>query len=101
MNFQDHSRGTIIEECTTHVCTPESCPEPGSYYVTCVDGKWFWKMSGPYPNHAAAIADVEKACRIASDHNDRAWFMAWGTARMKDGTTEPGNLQKAGLLVIP
>lgn len=100
MTFQDHSRGTIIEECTSHVCTPLSCPEPGSYYVTCIDGAFFWKMSGPYSSHKQALNDVEKACKIASDHQGRAWFMSWGTARMADNITEPGNLQKAGLLVI-
>jgi hypothetical protein len=81
-----------------HVCTPETCPEPGIYYVTAKDGPQWWKMAGPYPTHEAALADVDRALRIASDNAPKAWFMNWGTARMKDGTTEPGNLNKAGLI---
>ena len=84
-----------------HVCTPETCPEPGAYYVTCVDGNSYWKMSGPYISHRAALDDVDRALRITCKSDGRAWFMSWGTTRMIDETTEPGRLQKAGLIHLP
>ncbi len=83
-----------------HICNPTDCPEPGSYYVTCVDGPLFWKMSGPYPTHKAALADVDRVLKIANRHDGRAWFMRWGTTRMANNIVELGNLQKAGLLPI-
>lgn len=81
-----------------HVCTPETCPEPANYYVTAVDGPSWWKMSGPYSTHSAALADVDKALKLTDKHDrsGRAWFMGWGTARLD--STEPGNLNKAGLM---
>jgi hypothetical protein len=81
-----------------HVCTAESCPEPGSYYVSCIDGASFYLMAGPYGTHALALADVDKALHIADARDGRAWFMAWGTVRLRDGSTEPGRLNKHNLL---
>jgi hypothetical protein len=88
-------------DALSHVCTPESCPSPGAYYVTCIDSGSFWKMSGPYPTHAAALADVDKVLAIVNKRDPRAWFMSWGTLLMKDGTIEPGACQKAGVLELP
>lgn len=81
-----------------HVCTPETCPAPGRYYVTCVDGPDYWKMSGPYASHEAALADVDRAMTIANDHDGRAWFMSWGTARCGDDCQDVGNLNRLGLM---
>ena len=78
-----------------HTCTPESCPV-GNYYVTAIDGPAWWKMAGPYATHADALADVDKARGIADKHDGRAWFMAWGTARIE--STTPGNLNRANLI---
>jgi hypothetical protein len=81
-----------------HVCTPESCPESGSYYVSAVDGHDWWKMAGPYRTHAEALADVNRALEIANKHDGRAWFMSWGTIRVAEGSSVPGNLNRAGLM---
>src|SRR5579863_2154582 len=84
-----------------HVCTPESCPETGGYYVSAVDGPDYWKMAGPYQTHAAALADVDRVMKLTDkyDRSGRAWFMSWGTIRVENGT-EPGNLNRAGLLPL-
>jgi hypothetical protein len=58
-------------------------------------------MAGPYPTHAAALADVDRALRIADQHDGRAWFMSWGTARVVDDNYRPdlvGTLNKNKLL---
>lgn len=83
-----------------HTCTPETCPTPGAYYVSAADGPSWWKMAGPYDTHAEALENVDRALKITDekDRSGRAWFMGWGTVRMPDGTTEPGNLNKAGLI---
>lgn len=83
---------------TVHACTPETCPEPSTYYVTAIDGDRWWKMAGPYANHTAALADVDRARTLTDKHDrsGRAWFMGWGTARVE--STELGNLNKAGLM---
>jgi hypothetical protein len=81
-----------------HVCTPETCPEPGAYYVSAVDGPKWWKMAGPYSTHSEALQNVDRARKIANRYDGRAWYMGWGTVRMKDGCTEPGNLNKHNLI---
>ncbi|HVN82281.1 MAG TPA: hypothetical protein VMW38_25070 [Terriglobia bacterium] len=83
---------------SAHCCTSETCPEPGNYYVTAVDGPSLYYMAGPYPTHAEALAMVEKALSIADKHDGRAWFMAWGTVRTKDGYSKPGSLNRANLI---
>lgn len=83
-----------------HTCTPESCPAGDHYYVTCVDHDRFWKMSGPYLTHDAALADVDMCRKIANEHDGRSWFMGWGTARFGATMTEPGNLNKLGLVKL-
>jgi hypothetical protein len=82
-----------------HVCTPETCP-PGSYYVSAVDGPQWWRMAGPYQTHGEALAQVDRALHITheKDRSGKAWFMGWGTVRMPDGFSEPGNLNKAQLI---
>ena len=80
-----------------HVCYPGTCPE-SLYYVSAKDAGSHWLMAGPYRTHAEALADVDRARNIADEHDGRAWFYAWGTCRMKDGTDRPGNLNKAGLI---
>jgi hypothetical protein len=84
-----------------HTCTPETCPEGGRYFVTAIDGPSWFPMSGPYTTHQAALADVDRALKIANEHDGRAWFMRWGTARLPDDSKiTTGSLNKAGLLVI-
>lgn len=81
-----------------HICTPETCPVPGNYYVSAIDGPSQWLMAGPYTSHAEALLNVERSLAIANRHDGRAWFMGWGTVKMPDAYTEPGNLNKGGLL---
>lgn len=89
-----------IKNESPHVCTPEDCPS-GIYFVTCIDGDSWWPMSGPYPSHAAALADVETCRRIACDRHAKAWWYRWGTARMPADTKyHSGRLNDAGLVVI-
>jgi hypothetical protein len=82
-----------------HVCTPETCPETGGYYVSAVDGHDWWKMAGPYRTHGEALTNVDKVMKLADKHDrsGRAWFMSWGTIRA-EGSETPGNLNRAGLL---
>jgi hypothetical protein len=85
---------------TEHVCTPETCPQ-GRYFVTAIDAGATHYMAGPYPEHAAALADVDKALKIADKHDGRAWFMSWGTVRMVDDNYRPdlvGTLNQNKLL---
>ena len=70
--------------------------QPGQYYVSVVDGKKFGLLSGPYSSHAAALALVDRARRIATDLNDWAHFYSYGTVRMADDFNQPGSLQKWG-----
>jgi hypothetical protein len=56
-------------------------------------------MSGPYPTHAAALADVDKARNVADKHDARAWFMAWGTDE-KHRPSLVGTLNKHRLMEV-
>lgn len=98
MNFQEMLRDTGAN--TPHICTAESCPSPGSYYVSALDERGHYIMAGPYATHSAALADVALAQLIASrygsDGSKGAW-MRWGTLRYPDGNAEPGRLNKHGL----
>jgi hypothetical protein len=85
---------------TEHVCTLEGCPT-GRYFVTAVDGGSTHYMAGPYTEHGAALADVDRALKITDKHDGRAWFMSWGTVRITDDSYRPGSagtLNKAGLI---
>ena len=76
--------------------TPDTAPGP--YYVSAISaaGRTFL-MAGPYELHGAALADVDRALNIAYEHDVRAWFMAWGTARV-DGCERRGRLNELGLM---
>jgi hypothetical protein len=76
---------------------PYADTKPGPYWVTALEGSSrCFVMSGPYADHQRALDDVIKCRDIAADQDGRAWFMAWGTARMTD-RAEPGRLNAAGL----
>jgi hypothetical protein len=55
-------------------------------------------MAGPYRTHGQALADENKACKIASDIDGRAWFMRWGTSRVREGELRAGVLNKHKLI---
>lgn len=86
-----------MEKQTQHVCTLTDCPT-GKYFVTALDGDRLHYMAGPYPSHVLALADVDKALRIADKHDGRAWFMSWGTVRMIEETERIGTLNKHNLI---
>jgi hypothetical protein len=70
--------------------------QPGPYYVSAIDGPKSALVSGPYADHATALALVDRARDIASDNDPRAWFAAFGTVRMKPEVNQPGVLQTWG-----
>jgi streptogramin lyase len=55
---------------------------PGHYYVSAIDGRRWALLYGPLERHADAVAAVETARRVAVDADARAWFYAFGTARV-------------------
>jgi hypothetical protein len=75
--------------------TPDT--RPGHYYVTAIDGGRWFKMAGPYNQHADALADVDRARDIASNVDGRAHFMSWGTCRTEN-STDIGTLNKHNLI---
>lgn len=81
-----------------HVCNANDCPEAGGYYVSCTDAGQVWLMAGPFQSHSEALSIQDKALHIANDIDGRAWFMAWGTCRVKEGELKPGVLNKHSLL---
>jgi hypothetical protein len=72
---------------------------PGPYYISVIRESGFKDarlVSGPYSTHQEALDLVDKARRIAEQHDSRAAWYAFGTLRMKDAFAEPGILQKWG-----
>jgi hypothetical protein len=55
---------------------------PG-FYVTAIDGQRMAYVSGPFETHEQALDQVEPARTLWSERDARAWFAAWGTARVK------------------
>lgn len=97
LGFAPTDKATALRASGEHVCTPEDCPPIGGYYISCIDDNGnVFLMAGLYRTHGAALADENKACKIASDVDGRAWFMSWGTCH-KDSTA-PGVLNKHNLL---
>lgn len=72
-------------------------PRPGSYYVSAVSDRSHWLMAGPYPTHAAALADVARARQISCDADPRGHWLGWGTCRV-EGETKPGILNQEGMM---
>lgn len=72
--------------------------KPGNYYVSVRrDDGDFRLLVGPFPNdHASALAVVDRATKVATDLDPRAWWYSYGTALMAPEHDEPGILQKAG-----
>lgn len=97
LGFQPSTKADALHGNREHVCTPEDCPANGGYYVSCIDDNGnVFLMAGPYRTHGAALADERKACKIASDIDGRAWFMAWGTCHKE--SSEPGVLNRHNLM---
>lgn len=65
-----------------------------TFYVTAIDGPSVWFLAGPYTTRQEAEAAVEPVRTIACDYNrnvsaGRAWFMAYGVSRARDGRVWP------------
>ncbi len=75
--------------------TPDT--KRGPYYVTALEAGKVFPMAGPYTLHAEALAAVDQARAIASQHDGRAWFASWGTCRLPD-YAKPGRLNQLGLI---
>lgn len=87
-----------MKNTVEHVCSPESCPEPGKYFVTAQDAGKIHFMAGPYTTHAEALEKCHPALMIADKHDGRAWFMSWGTVRLTDDSPRIGTLNKNNLI---
>lgn len=79
----------------SHMTAPDTAPGP--YFVSAIDGGKVHIMAGPYADHPAALADVDKARDITHDRDGRAWFMSWGTVRI-EGSDRVGNLNRLNLI---
>ena len=72
---------------------------PGPYYIsvtrdgTTTDARL---VSGPYDQHADALALVDKARRVCETMDVKAVWYAFGTVRMRPDYNVPGILQKQG-----
>ena len=51
-----------------------------NFYVSAIDGSRRYLISGPYADHATALARVDAVRKLAEERDGRACFMAWGTA---------------------
>jgi hypothetical protein len=77
--------------------------KPGNYYVSVRrDDGDFRCLIGPFrDDHAAALAVVDVARRIAEKADPKAVFYSFGTLRTEYSYDEPGILQKRGLYPEP
>lgn len=70
--------------------TPD--PRPGDYFVSVVDGRRRALLAGPYPTHADALGAVPEVREIAKRLDPRAFYYAFGTARLPEGSGKVGRL---------
>lgn len=54
---------------------------PG-FYVSVVDGDRKALVAGPFATHEEALAQVDAERTKWNDLDPRAWFYAWGTAKV-------------------
>jgi hypothetical protein len=73
---------------------------PGNYYVTVRDGGRTGLLAGPFVNdHAAALAAVDAAMKVACELHAPGHFFSYGTARMPNDFSRPGTVN--AWLVLP
>lgn len=81
---------------TDHVCSPESCPAPGAYFVSVRNDSGTnpdWRpLLGPFPAHEIALAWLPRGKNMALDLDPRASFYAFGTTRLENHTRVTGLL---------
>jgi hypothetical protein len=72
--------------------TQQPDTKPGAYYTTALYNGRHALLAGPFPNHATALALVDKARIEAEKVDPRAVWYAYGTARFPETFNEPGKL---------
>lgn len=70
----------------------EPHPPGAAFYVTCADGARVGWLAGPYADHPAALADVDRVRQCAERVDPFAHFYAFGTAGVVGGNGAPGVL---------
>lgn len=60
-----------------------------AHYVSATNGRARALVSGPYPSHALALADVARVNAAVCARDPRAHFYGWGTARVTVPDGEP------------
>jgi hypothetical protein len=94
-----HPPGTPPCGSPESILEPCGCPagahaegDPGGFYVTVKDhGKTGWLL-GPYATHGEALALVGEGRALAEAVNSRAFWYAYGTARVATGNRPAGLL---------
>jgi len=69
-------------------------PEPGTYYVTAIDGGRYVALLGPFPTHQEALDNVSKARKKAIELDPWAAFYAIGTVKVDNAYRRPGCLNQ-------
>ena len=72
--------------------------QPGAFYVTALLSGRYALMAGPYAEHEAALADVQKVRKIAESVDRRAIWAAFGTSRLQSDNPPAGQLNRHGLI---
>ena len=56
----------------------------GNYYVSAIDGPKVYLLAGPYETHQEALDLVDQCNELSQSLDDRAFWFAYGTCRVKD-----------------
>lgn len=59
------------------------------FYVSAINGSKKYLVAGPYSSHGEALTLVNAVRDYAETIDDRAYFMAWGTAGNNTPTKTP------------
>lgn len=86
---------------TEYAHPQEPDTQPGPYYVSAIDGGRAVMASGPYNDHATALAAVDVVRELVCRHDAKAHFYAFGTARKHDpASNKPGVIQRWGYPLV-
>lgn len=76
--------------------------EPGYYYVSVIRDSRKVLALGPFADHQTAIGKIDAVQAFCCEHDPRAWFDAYGTARYNGDDAPSGKLNNAlQSLLIP
>lgn len=69
---------------------PAPDPRPGCYFTSAIYGRRSALLTGPFPTHREALADVNRAKALALSSGDpKADFAAYGTCHVEHGPKPP------------